>query len=131
QVSRTRGRPVSLEETLEEMTGFYLRHKDPVEKAKRVIAKKSPTKIDHSQVTGPVKIEGASKAAISPPAPGERVPIPKSTEHEVRLRDQNRCQAKKGQTICGETRFIDLHHVKPVCEGGSNDPQNLVTLCRA
>jgi len=42
QVSQSLGRPASLEETLEAMTAFYLKHKDPLQKARRVIAKKGP-----------------------------------------------------------------------------------------
>src|SRR4029077_19397270 len=40
QVSQSTGKPASLEDTLREAISFYLHHKDPLEKAKRVIAKK-------------------------------------------------------------------------------------------
>src|SRR5581483_10293671 len=40
QVSQSSGRPASLEDTLKEAICFYLHHKDPLERAKRVIAKK-------------------------------------------------------------------------------------------
>src|SRR6185295_3447698 len=40
QVSRSKGRSASLEETFEAVIGFFLEHKDPLEKSKRVIAKK-------------------------------------------------------------------------------------------
>jgi hypothetical protein len=121
QVSQSTGKPASLEETLREAISFYLRHKDPLEKARRVIPKKGSRAQDRSEtlnklVTGTVH---------------ERVPIPAAVEHEVRLRDQNQCQAEKpGGGICGARRWIDLHHLKPVSLGGTNSAENLTVLCR-
>ncbi len=43
-VSRSTGRTANLEDTIQKLTEFYLQHKDPVEKAKRVIAKKGISK---------------------------------------------------------------------------------------
>lgn len=39
-------------------------------------------------------------------------------------RDAYRCQQ------CGKTGRLEAHHVKPISEGGTNDLENLVTLCR-
>ena len=30
---------------------------------------------------------------------------------------------------CGRTPFLEVHHIKPRHQGGSNCPENLVTLC--
>ena len=38
-------------------------------------------------------------------------------------RDEYRC------TVCGATRSLEVHHIVPRADGGSNDPSNLVTLC--
>lgn len=44
----------------------------------------------------------------------------------VRARDGNRCVS------CGrEGVLLHVHHLKPLAEGGSNDPSNLVLLCAA
>jgi len=123
QASQSLGRPATLEDTLEQMTTFYLKHKDPLEKARRVIAKKGVQESDtrkndtlNKRFTGTVG----------------RAPIPKAIEHQVRLRDQNQCQAPKAAGgICGSRRSIDLHHITPVSQGGTNAPENLVVLCRA
>jgi hypothetical protein len=32
---------------------------------------------------------------------------------------------------CGRAHFLDVHHVVPRADGGSNDPDNLITLCAA
>jgi hypothetical protein len=51
--------------------------------------------------------------------------IPPRVRREVLTRDQHRCQAPG----CGRTRFLEVHHLVPRNRGGSNQPENLVTLC--
>ena len=46
---------------------------------------------------------------------------------EVLARDRHRCRAPG----CGRTRFLEVHHIVPRQRGGSNRPENLVTLCGA
>ena len=128
QVSQSLGRPATLEDTLEQMTTFYLEHKDPLEKARRVIAKKGVLKND-TQETDTQENDTLNKQFTGTVG---RAPIPKAIEHQVRLRDQNQCQAPKAAGgICGSRRSIDLHHITPVSQGGTNAPENLVVLCRA
>src|SRR5262249_31513841 len=93
-------------------------------RAKWVIAKKG---------SNPTKATALiNKLFTGTPPTHERTPIPKATEHQVRLRDQNQCQARKpGAGTCGEKRWVDLHHILPVSQGGTNAPENLITLCRA
>ena len=61
--------------------------------------------------------------------PGKSEPsakdIPAASRHAVNLRDGNRCQAPG----CGRTRWVDIHHIKPRSQGGTHDPENLITLC--
>ena len=143
QVSQSLGRPASLEETLEQMAAFFLRHKDPLERARRVIAKKG---LQVESSPGLQDEAGARQAEQKSTTQAEqksgtlnkrftgtvRRPIPRATLHAVRLRDRNQCQAPKPQGgICGSRRWIDLHHLKPVSLGGTNAEENLVTLCRA
>ena len=42
-------------------------------------------------------------------------------------RDGHRCRA----AACGATRFLEVHHRIPRSRGGSNRPDNLITLCSA
>ena len=51
--------------------------------------------------------------------------IPPRTRRAVLKRDQHRCQAPG----CTNARFLEIHHVRARQNGGSNDLQNLVTLC--
>ena len=49
--------------------------------------------------------------------------IPKSTRRLVYRRDGFRC------ALCDATSGLQVHHCIPRSEGGSNDPENLITLC--
>ena len=102
---------MSLEETLEAMQEFFLEHKDPVRKAERATEKKSAV------VPAP-----KSGGVVSVP---RRKPIPASVRHQVFLRDRGKC------TICGSTRFPEIHHKREVAHGGADTLANLVTLCSA
>ena len=145
-VSQSRGHAASLEETLEDLVTLYLKYKDPLEKAKRVIAKKGIQKPSNSvekQFPGTAQDETAAKNSEATNAETNstpkgsirkpnRTPIPEPIQHQVRLRDQSRCQfPRHNGTICGEKRWLDIHHVIPVFQGGSHDLENLITLCKA
>ncbi len=66
-------------------------------------------------------------ARVLEPGKRSRSTIPPATRRAVLARDEHRCRAKG----CGRTRFLELHHVLPRARGGSNRPENLVTLCSA
>jgi hypothetical protein len=53
--------------------------------------------------------------------------VPPATRRAVLHRDHRRC-AVPG---CRNARFLDLHHVEPRSEGGTNEADNLITLCGA
>jgi 5-methylcytosine-specific restriction endonuclease McrA len=53
--------------------------------------------------------------------------IPPSVRREVLARDGHHCRTAG----CGSARFLDVHHIKTRADGGSNDPDNLITLCAA
>ncbi len=57
-----------------------------------------------------------------------RVPIPAALRRHVYARDGYRCVycGRKGRSI-----LLTIDHVHPVVLGGTNDPGNLVTACRA
>jgi len=94
---------------LDEVLSFYLKHKDPLEKAKR-----------KRLCPGTVKKVVITRA------------IPKRVEHAVNLRDERRCQfrARDGK-VCGEKAWVQLHHIRPWGRGGGHSTQNLTTLCTA
>ena len=51
--------------------------------------------------------------------------IPPRIRREVLARDKHRCQAPG----CGRTRFLEVHHIVARQKGGTNQLENLVTLC--
>jgi len=59
--------------------------------------------------------------------PGERnrATIPPSVRRAVLARDHHRCRGAG----CGSARFLSVHHKVPRTAGGTNDPDNLITLC--
>jgi len=59
--------------------------------------------------------------------PGERnrATIPPSVRRAVLTRDRHRCRGAG----CGSARFLSVHHRVPRAAGGTNDPDNLITLC--
>ncbi|MEN8006799.1 MAG: HNH endonuclease signature motif containing protein [Candidatus Krumholzibacteriota bacterium] len=63
------------------------------------------------------RVKQAGKPNTATIAPGRRF--------EVFQRDRYRCRAPG----CGNSRFLEVHHVRPRSVGGGNDPENLVTLC--
>lgn len=56
-----------------------------------------------------------------------RSAIPPRIRREVLQRDRHHCQTPG----CAHTRFLEIHHRRPVAKGGDHDPANLVTLCSA
>ncbi len=160
RVSRSRGRAVSLEETLAELLRFYLGRKDPVRVAKRVTAKKGsglesmeltpesepephstesrffdaqvPATKDSPENRASQLLLFTGRVPQTRSTPGfRRAPVPAAVAHRVNLRDEGRCQARLPDgTQCGERRWTDLHHRKSVAQGGLNTFENLVTLCR-
>ncbi|MGD9545959.1 MAG: HNH endonuclease [Candidatus Krumholzibacteriia bacterium] len=53
--------------------------------------------------------------------------IPPRVRRRVLARDGHRCQGPG----CTNTRFLEVHHVQPRARGGTNRPDNLITLCSA
>lgn len=151
--------PASMEATLEQITEFYLKHKDPVRKAERVVAKKGlNTKASvparRELVAAPeLKVAAAGIVAVpttnapqvvwsrdempdqkvlKPGVVTVRTAVPAAIAHAVRFRDQGKCQAKlPGGTFCHSKRWTELHHILPVAQGGKHESQNLITLCSA
>ncbi len=49
----------------------------------------------------------------------------RATRRQVLKRDDYRC------TVCGATEHLEVHHIVARADGGTNDLENLVTLCMA
>jgi hypothetical protein len=115
---QARGRSVTLEEVIVTVTQEYLKRQDPVERARRHRVKKGTT-------SAPASIPSPSKN----PKP-RREFLPAAVLHEVHFRDQRRCAHVNAQgKRCNQTRWLEIHHIHPVSQGGLNTPDNLITLC--
>lgn len=148
---RTR-QAIKLEGALEAMAELYLERNDPLEKAKRsqtLDAKRAQTqeaKGLQPPDTTPTKLPVVRQAKLTKPGLGARsepttrpvpsnstrAPLPATVRHAVNLRDQRQCShIDKQGTRCTETRWLDLHHIKPLYQGGGNEADNLTTVCFA
>lgn len=112
-LSKNLKKPLSLEETIKELSQFYLSKKDPLKKAERVLLR--PKRL----CTGRVPKRPSSDG------------IPALIKHQVILRDKGQCQALlPNKTKCHSTYFPDLHHIKHRSLGGTHTLENLITLCK-
>lgn len=103
-LSQKKSKPCSLEEVLEALTDSYLKKQDPIQKAERHQKRKDQ--------------------------PKTRKPIKAEVKHEVTLRDQGQCAFISPLGIrCEAKQWTQLHHKKPVSQGGENTVANLITLC--
>jgi 5-methylcytosine-specific restriction endonuclease McrA len=127
-----RGAGAALEAALK----VYLRYKDPVAKAQRAQMRKAKRSSQKGE-TGPRRFKIREKEVQSEPEvelcarrvggenrnDSQRIPLTAEQKHAVFARDKGQC------TVCGSDRWVEIHHVQPVNQGGSNDPENLTTLC--
>ena len=101
-LSQKTGKPVNIEQALEMVFSEFLTRHDPLKKKARVSTwTKTP-----KHLTAAMKKE--------------------------RLRqDEGKCQARtpSGEP-CGEETWLDVHHIRPVSQGGSHDLSNLISLCK-
>ncbi len=105
----------SLDKVLSEVLDDYLQRHDPVRKAERVLAKKPSAK---------------RLCALRAQTSSKRTPLPARIKHQVHSRDQGRCtHINANGERCANDRWIELHHVQPVSQGGGNEVENLKTLC--
>ncbi len=78
------------------------------------------------QRLAPAQLEAlACDARVQRPGRPNRATIPPSVRAAVLARDRHRC-ATPG---CRSTHFLEVHHVMPRGQGGSNRAENLITLC--
>jgi len=78
------------------------------------------------KVLSPAQAEAlACDARVRAGGEPNRSSIPPSARAQVLARDGHRCTTPG----CGATRFLEVHHRVPRDRGGSNAPDNLVTLC--
>jgi hypothetical protein len=60
--------------------------------------------------------------------PAKRKPIGKRLRFEIFARDGFTCRYCGSQA---DTTTLEVDHITPVCQGGTNEPENLITACKA
>jgi hypothetical protein len=112
---------VTLVAALQAMVALYLERNDPVLSRER----RSGT----LPGTQPVARQAVNFPVLQRQA---RSPISAATRHRITLRDGARCtQVEPDGNRCAQRRWLDIHHVNPLSEGGTDALENLVTLCSA
>lgn len=112
---------------------FNKRH-HPVEKAKRALDRVKRKKTEAHELcarrVADVNPSESAKVQEERRTVPTRKPLTAEQKHKVFARDEGRCTfiELNGQR-CTNERWVHFHHVTPVSQGGSNDPENLTTLC--
>jgi predicted restriction endonuclease len=111
----------SLKVALQKMLKNYLKHQDPLEKARRSNQRKEKL--------------GAGKVSKTPASHEVARPqtkaIPRAVLHEVYLRDRGLCQFKGSRgKKCLSPYWVQTHHLEHRAYGGKHDAKNLLTLCQ-
>ncbi|MBY0470573.1 HNH endonuclease [bacterium] len=107
----------SLEQTLEAMADLYLQKNDPLEKANR------------SKPVAPARVCAEVRTSPSERWKNRRryaAPL----KHAIQKRDQAQCTHVNEGKRCQERRWLDIHHLKPLSQGGETTLSNLALLCR-
>jgi 5-methylcytosine-specific restriction endonuclease McrA len=129
----------------------YLDKHDPVRKAERAeerILKKEAVcsteaatldarseKTDQRTLTArvknePVTLDARVKKHTVSKTGSQRTPLTAAQRHAVFRRDGGKCtHVGLDGNRCNDDKWIDVHHIQLVSQGGSNEPENLTTLC--
>jgi 5-methylcytosine-specific restriction endonuclease McrA len=61
---------------------------------------------------------------------GKRRFLPAQIKHQVYLSNKGQCSSTdEDGKRCAARRFLDIHHIQPVSQGGSDELENLTLLC--
>ncbi len=117
-----KGRAGTLGGDIVQIAKYFNDREDPVRKADRA------AKRNEAKAGSKIKTETSVEAELCT----NRVPLTNAQKHAVHARDRGRCTYTDADGHrCGTDRWVDIHHIVPVARGGSNEPENLVTLCWA
>lgn len=149
-----------ISDALEAALTEYISRHDPVEKAKRAENRKvqraktrSQAKAAESKATQsaspahavqmPTDWPLSYSASFTPPQPQaeeprpfcarrKRQPLTAAQKHAVQTRDGGQCTFRDEHgRRCTERRWLHVHHIHHVADGGDNSPDNLTSLCSA
>ena len=130
-LARKTGQSPSRGDALEAAFSCFLKHEDPVVKAEDAIRRKEQREAKRAQeAMSPQAESESSKPCVHKVYRSNRVKLTAEEEHAVHARDRGRCtHIDQGGVRCSNQRWIEIHHIRPVCDGGGNELANLSTLC--
>jgi len=74
--------------------------------------------------------EENSNKSFTPQTKSIRRSLPATLKHRVYLRDQGQCSAwDESHQKCQSQRFLEIHHLLPLSQGGKDELENLTLLC--
>jgi hypothetical protein len=133
QKGKTSGIGSALEASVDE----FLRKHDPVEKAKRSVARQDKMEKQNEMKSNQAESKQdrsdqhrSKRTGLCAHRVPKRIRLAADQKHSVFARDQGRCThiGQNGRR-CDSDRWLQIHHIVEVSRGGSNDPENLTTLC--
>ncbi|MFL5813639.1 MAG: HNH endonuclease [Bdellovibrionia bacterium] len=135
-VSSQSGKAAKMEVALQAALDLYIEKMDLQKKAERAQAKFAQASV-RSQAAAQDKTQPVPSLQPSlQPVPGQVHQrtryIPAKLKHAVRLRDKGQCALKDvNGKRCAEKRWLEIHHIKSIIDGGANELQNLALVCHA
>ncbi|MGZ3721430.1 MAG: HNH endonuclease [Bdellovibrionales bacterium] len=140
-----KGKSCTLSDAIAAAPEYYLDAEDPVRKAERSSKRaeqkaqtqktqtqyaKTPETTKLSENSTPQTEKELCLNRVQKITIKKRKPLMADEKHAAFKRDQGRCtfQDEKGHR-CDSDRWVEIHHIVPVSQGGTNDPENLTTLC--
>ena|GEM_PF-2103775 len=122
-LSQKQQKPVSLEMVFEESLSLYLEKFDPLKKKVRMGKKRNSNSTNANS--------GSAQLGKSLKTPRGRTPLSNSIKHQVYLNSKGQCTHINALgKRCDETKFLDIHHLRPLSQGGGNELENLTLLCK-
>ncbi|MBN8554885.1 MAG: HNH endonuclease [Deltaproteobacteria bacterium] len=125
-----RRKNLDLEGTLKELLEGFLKKNDPLRAEKKEAAR---TLREERNLVQHSKLDINSPAR---PVPGQvkvlKRAIPQAIRRKIFRRDHGQCSFKGSSgKICGESAFLEIHHLRPWSLGGNHAEDNLQVLCHA
>ena len=103
-----------------------LQEEPPQTEARRGLRKRASGRGKSLTLSRRAQVEAlACDARVRRDGEPNRATIPPKVRAAVLSRDRHRCAAPG----CRSTHFLEVHHVMPRAQGGSNRADNLITLC--
>ena len=119
----------TLTEVFEWALNEALAKHDPVIKAEKAEAKKAQTVKSVTDAVTEKQVSKHKVATNQSVTAHKREDIPQPILNQVHFRDKGQCSFEKNGKRCNHRRYLHIHHIKPVKDGGKNTVENLTTLC--